>query len=101
MSRRRRNPNAPTRKQIKEKHQKLCAKGKHIWRPSFTSERLGAMPQWDGNLIHCEYCHVQYVYDELEANDQELVTRAAKVLTEVGERVAQLHGIHIFSDSGI
>ena len=101
MSRRRRNPNAPTRKQIKEKHQKLCTEGKHIWRPSFTSERLGGIPKWDGSSIYCEYCHVQYVFDKLDVNDQELVTATAKVLTEVNERVAQLHGTRTFSDSGI
>ena len=103
MSRRRSRDriNVPTRKEIAEKHRKLCAKEKHIWRPSFTSERLGATPQWDGGLIHCEYCHVQYVFDKLDANDRELVTATAKVLTEVNERVAQLCPRRTFSDSGI
>jgi len=108
MSRRRSHLSALEKKQlvaarVKEldRRVKLCAKGKHIWRPSFISERLGSTPKWDGSSIHCEYCPVDSVISELNRAEQDMIVKIAKVLDEVNERVAQLCPRRTFSDSGI
>lgn len=94
----RRNLSVDEKKQITENHRRLCLEGKHIWRPVFCSERLGSTPKWDGSSVYCEYCNVRFTFDKIEKAEQVLVTSIAKVLTDVGERVAQLHSSLTFSD---
>lgn len=97
----RRSLSASEKKQLVEKYERLCAKGKHEWRPTFISECLGSTPEWDNCAVNCEHCGIRSTFNKLKSKQKELVVEIARVNATTYEQVRIIHPMRTFSNSGI